>query len=250
MKERDQVVKRFPAAAELRTVHKKKVSEQIADQLLLLVEEGRIGPGDRLPPERDLAQLLGASRHAVREAIRGLEQQGVLASKQGSGTYLILGGEQGAPAALVRALLNSRRRLAEVFQFRRILEPQIAALAAASEGQRDIAPLEEAFSRQKSACRLPEAVSGGQAWVMADRDFHLALARMTGNSVLVRCVEMMHEIVDQSRASELQTPRRRQASLQGHAEIMAAVKRGRPQAAARAMERHLDFMERLAMRKN
>ncbi|KMY68110.1 hypothetical protein AAU61_06975 [Desulfocarbo indianensis] len=236
--------------AELQTVHKKKLSQQIAEQLLLLVEEGRIGPGDRLPPERDLARLFGASRHAVREAIRGLEQQGVLASKQGSGTYLVLGGEQGAPAALVRALLNSRRRLAEVFQFRMILEPQIAALAAAAEGERDIAALEEVFNRQKSAVRAPETAGGGQAWALADRDFHLTLARMTGNSVLVRCVEMMHEIVDQSRASELQTPRRRQASLKGHAEIMAAVKRGRPQAAARAMERHLGFIERLAVAKS
>src|SRR5204862_6433449 len=96
-------------------VGKTKVYEVVVEQIKGLITEGRIKPGDRLPPERELAELFKASRNSVRDAIRVLEQMGLIESRQGDGTYVrtLSADELTEPLAL--CLLQSRTQMRELW---------------------------------------------------------------------------------------------------------------------------------------
>ena len=114
----------------LQAVAKTKLHEQIVNQVQVLIEKGRLKHGDQLPPERELASIFKVSRHTVREAIRILEQKKILKSRPGSGTFIILEDESSVVEFMARAIFREKNTLSEIFQFRELLEPQIAGLAA------------------------------------------------------------------------------------------------------------------------
>ena len=122
----------------LQAVTKTKFHEQIVDQVQALIEKGRLKHGDQLPPERELASIFKVSRHSVREAIRVLEQKKVLKTRPGSGTFIILENESSVVESLANAILREKNTLSEIFQFRELLEPQIAGLAARNAKKEDI----------------------------------------------------------------------------------------------------------------
>ncbi len=107
---------------------KQCVRNEIANRLRELIACGELRRGDKLPAERHLAEVLGVSRHSVREAIRSLEQQGVLASRRGDGTYVLDDRQELLYGPLGMAV--EQRNIQEVLEFRKLLEPQIASLAA------------------------------------------------------------------------------------------------------------------------
>jgi DNA-binding transcriptional regulator YhcF (GntR family) len=103
---------------------KQCVRNEIANRLRELIACGELRRGDKLPAERHLAEVLGVSRHSVREAIRSLEQQGVLASRRGDGTYVLDDRQELLYGPLGMAV--EQRNIQEVLEFRKLLEPQIA----------------------------------------------------------------------------------------------------------------------------
>lgn len=133
----------------LQAVAKTKLHEQIVEQVQLLIEKGRLKHGDQLPPGRELASIFKVSRHTVREAIRILEQKKILKSRPGSGTDIILEDESSVVELLARAIFREKNSLSEIFQFRELLKPQIAGLAAQNATQKDISVLEDILNRQK-----------------------------------------------------------------------------------------------------
>ena len=155
----------------LQAVSRTKLHEQIVNQVQALIEKGGLKHGDQLPPERELAGIFKVSRHTVREAIRILEQKNILKSRPGSGTFIILEDESSAVEFLAKAIYREKNTLSEVFQFRELLEPQIAGLAAHNATKKDIAALEDILERQKK--ELGNAVVSKKL----DEEFHLALAR-------------------------------------------------------------------------
>ena len=134
---------------------KTKLHEQIVEQVQLLIEKGRLKHGDQLPPERELASIFKVSRHTVREAIRILEQKKILKSRPGSGTYIILEDESSVVELLARAIFREKNSLSEIFQFRELLKPQIAGLAAQNATQKDISVLDDILNRQKKSLATP-----------------------------------------------------------------------------------------------
>jgi len=218
----------------LQAVTKTKLHEQIVSQVQALIENGRLKHGDQLPPERELAAIFKVSRHSVREAIRILEQKKVLKSRPGSGTFIILEDESSVVEFLAKAIHREKNTLSEIFQFRELIEPQIAGLAAKNATSKDIRILEQLLDRQQSE---PDNTILSKE---LDEKFHLAMANATGNSVLLQVVELFGHILMKSRHELSQSPLRSKISVNGHRKILKAIKAGDSRAANGLMAEHLN----------
>lgn len=225
-------------ASTLKAVNKTKLHEQIVDQIQALIDNGRLKHGDQLPPERELATIFKVSRHSVREAIRILEQKRVLKSRPGSGTYIILEDESAVVEFLATAINKEKNTLDEIFQFRELLEPQIASLAAQNATREDRQTLEDILERQI----IEREKDASQR---LDQQFHLALAKATGNAVLLEIVKLLGHIFSKSRQPYSQSVPRRKLSIQGHQEIVRAIQQKKPEAARESMAAHLSAIRKL-----
>jgi GntR family transcriptional repressor for pyruvate dehydrogenase complex len=228
----------------LQAVTKTKFHEQIVDQVQALIEKGRLKHGDQLPPERELASIFKVSRHSVREAIRVLEQKKVLKSRPGSGTFIILENESSVVESLANAILREKNTLAEIFQFRELLEPQIAGLAARNAKKKDIMVLEDLLEQQQ------KELGNTLVSKKLDEKFHLALAQATGNSVLMQVEALFGHILLKSRHENFQSPHRNKLSVKGHKKILKAIKDGDSKAANQLMAGHLQAIRELVISSN
>ncbi len=228
----------------LKAVTKTKLHEQIVIQIQALIDKGRLKHGDQLPPERELATIFKVSRHSVREAIRTLEQKKILKSRPGSGTYIILEGESSVVEFLARAINQEKHTLSEIFQFRELLEPQIAGLAAQNATEADLSSLQEILHSQQ------KELDNNATSKDLDQDFHRALAKATGNAVLLQVVELLDHIFLKSRHAYWQRPQRNRLSLKGHQEIFKAVKNEDSKTARELMTGHLNAIRELLIPSN
>ena len=188
---------------------------------------GVLLPGDRLPAERALAEDLGVSRVTVREALRVLQGEGLLVTKRGSG------------GTIVSPTLNSwdahgdgDRRMAEVFELRLAVETMAARLAAQRVAPQDIAHLEDCQ-------RALESSRDVHAFRRADSQFHLTVARISGNDMLCAVVEDVRAAVS-SRLDRYDFAVIYESSIRGHAGVIDAIIKRKPKAAAAAMEAHIE----------
>lgn len=218
--------------AKLKAVPRRRLYEEIVAQIKNLIEDGGLQAGDQLPPERDLAMAFNVSRHSVREAIRSLEKERVLQSRPGSGTYVMLSSSQEIVDYLARAVLLEKDRMAEIFQIREMLEPQVAALAAENASSEDLALLNDLFSRMCSAPTREQIIE-------LDNEFHIVLAKASGNHALSRLIQSLNDLLSQTRLKGLKKTERTQKSLDMHGLILQAVEAGQPRQAEIAMRNHL-----------
>ncbi|MGS0744046.1 FadR/GntR family transcriptional regulator [Glaciimonas sp. GG7] len=207
----------------------------VADRILLLIAEDKIGVGERLPSERDLAAKLSVSRPSLREALIALELGGVVEVRSGSGVYLC------DQAAANSDLSEGGPGPFEVLSARRLIESEVAAIAArvATDGAID-AILETVLEMERN-------YDNQEVNEQADRNFHIAIARATGNSALVGTVEYLweqlgrlwHRLKDHFQTEEL-----RQQTLIDHRAILAAIVAHDPRAARAAMSAHIERVAR------
>lgn len=224
----------------VRQVRKTKVYHEIVDQIRELIVAGRIKPGDRLPPERELAELFKASRNSVRDAIRVLEQMGLIESRQGDGTYVrsVSVEELAEPLALM--LLQSRTQMRELWEVRRVLEPALAEFAAARITDEELDELEAILEAQR------RKVEAGFIALEEDTAFHYGIAEAARNTVMLRTLDTLVDLLRRSRERSLQQHDRPAYSLAGHRRILGALRRRDPEAARAEMLRHLrDIEERV-----
>ena len=221
----------------VRQVRKTKVYHEIVDQIRELIAAGRIKPGDRLPPERELAELFKASRNSVRDAIRVLEQMGLIESRQGDGTYVrsVSAEELAEPLALM--LLQSRTQMRELWEVRRVLEPALAEFAASRITDEELEELESILEAQR------RKVEGGFIPLEEDTAFHYGIAEAARNTVMLRTFDTLVDLLRQSRERSLQQRDRPAHSLAGHRRILAALRRRDPEGARAEMLRHLTDIE-------
>ena len=215
---------------------KRKVYEEVVRQIEELIASGALRDGDRLPPERELAQLFKVSRNSVREAVFALENRGLVVSKVGAGTF-VRGAEQDLIDPLARAIEQQRQRLHEIFEFRLLLEPQIIGLAALHVSGEQLQELEALVAAQE--VRIAE----GLPWGDLDSRFHRLIVQASGNQVLCKVFQQLDAILDEVRDETLQTASRARESLATHQRIVEALRRGDPEAASREMEDHLIGVE-------
>ena len=218
-----------------------KLHDRIIAQIQLLIHNGRLKHGSQLPPERELAKIFKVSRHALREALRILEEKKILKTKIGSGTYVNFEDEAFAVNILAQAIHREKNTLSEIFQFRALLEPQIAKLAAEHATSEDIRALGTILDQQEHHL---ENVAESK---VLDEQFHLALCRATGNAVLFQVIEILNQIVQKSREDHAQDIQRNRLSLEGHRHIFEAIQKSDAKSAQELMAAHLHEIQELVV---
>jgi GntR family transcriptional repressor for pyruvate dehydrogenase complex len=212
-------------------VQTKKLSQQISRQLLERIISGYYKPGDLLPPERDLANMFQVSRVAVREALGTLVAKGILSVRQGRGTSVNPVDEWNTLDPEVFMLLHGDMVFEELSEMRRIIEPELAALAAVN-----ITPLE--LEELRAIADLPESDSSEQH-VERDTLFHLQIARATHNPVLLMVLSSISELLRESRRRTFAVQGELAKARNWHEMIFTAIEEHDPQAARQAMGEHI-----------
>jgi GntR family transcriptional regulator, transcriptional repressor for pyruvate dehydrogenase complex len=199
-------------------VKRSRIYEHIVQQIRTLISDGSWRPGDQIPPERELAERFQVSRTSVREALRALEIQGVIESRQGGGTFVRSADPDVLIPPLAAAILRGQRELVEVLEVRELIEPGVARYAAQRATPELVAELEHILDRQR------RCIDDGQPFVDEDTAFHYALARAADNRILLNLHNVILELLRESRQTYLHVPDRPQLSVRGHEGILAAIK--------------------------
>ncbi len=215
----------------------KRLYEQIVSRIQDMIRSGELKPGDRLPSERDMAQKFRVSRNSVREAIRALAESGMVESRRGDGTYLCATDTAILVDSLAHAIQNQKHRLRDIFDFRRLVEPHIAELAARHITDEELAQL------KVMVCDQDRRILAGEDGADMDMAFHLLLARISGNRIMHDVLQALHTMLMESRSEFLQTEARKRTSVTAHLRLIDALEKRDPDAARDAMKTHLEKIE-------
>jgi DNA-binding FadR family transcriptional regulator len=174
-----------------------RIFQDVVDQIQETILSGQLRPGDTLPAERELKEMLQVSRGTLREALRVLEQKGLISIKLGVGGGAVVKGPSfdqvgESLAMLIRLQKISLNHLAE---FRKGVEGDIAALAAQRATPEDLGGLSELLAQAEGYAR--KGATGAADFLRMDKVIHLTLARMTGNPVFVSLHHTVHDNIDQ-----------------------------------------------------
>jgi DNA-binding FadR family transcriptional regulator len=232
------------------TISTQRLYQQAAQQIRELIARGEFRPGDRLPPERDLARKLGISRPTVREAMVALEIAGLIEIRTGSGIFVSTGmpvdGGGGEARAATAVTFDAGPSPLELLAARRMIEGEIAAEAARVATDVHFAAIGETIEEMKA-----ELVKGGAAHE-ADRTFHRAIAAATGNSVLEPLVDGLFQQVFSplfdTMSRHVGLPSNLSMTVADHSAIFDALRRRDGAAARHAMHSHLRHVEEILMR--
>jgi len=224
-------------------IRRNKVYEEVAKQIERLILK-KLQPGDKLPSERELAEMLSVSRSSIRDAIRSLELMGLVEPRQGAGTIVREISAETLVNPLSSLLVRQQQQVSELLDFRKMLEPPLAARAAAHASAEEIAEMEEILRRQD------EKVSHGDLAIEEDSDFHYNVAMASGNSVVLKVLDILMDLLRETRERSLQVEGRQQKSQAGHRRILAAIKRHDAEAAKAAMRRHIEDIEEIVLKES
>lgn len=205
----------------------------IAERIEQLIVDRGLQPGDRLPPERALAEELGVSRPSLREAIKTLEAVGRVRIRHGTGVWIQ------APDEMRRLQASRDVGLVELFAMREVLEVPAAGWAAAARSDAGV----ERLARLVADMELIDHIDDLRRH---DIEFHLSVAEMAGNRFLVRTMGVLHAMLLQGMETTLKIPGRLERSRVEHRRIVAAIKAGDATAAERAMRAHIRAAQRAA----
>jgi GntR family transcriptional repressor for pyruvate dehydrogenase complex len=221
---------------QLKQVETKRLYQHIADQIHSLIQSGGFAPGARLPPERDLAQQLGVSRPSLREALIALEIAGCVEIRQGSGVYVCR-----APERSPNATAALGESPSELMQARAVLEGSVIVLAAALITPERLTRLRETLDAMRAQ------IKEGRSPLDHDRAFHVCIAEMSGNLVLVRMVTELfderHSPISARLSGHAETSQTWARALEEHEAIYRALEERDPLAAQSAMRSHLKASE-------
>ena len=207
---------------------------QVVEHVRSLISSGEVRPGDRLPPERELARKLKISRSSLRAGIGFLSAMGVLKSRHGAGTFVSSG-----PPALDSSSLTVLGALhgflpSQMFEARMVLEANVAALAAERATDEHLAELSEEVAEMYAALDDP------QEYLVHDVRFHRTIARAAGNPILAALMETITANLYDNRIQTVSQAQDLKESAEMHREIYRAIRSHNPVQARSCMEEHLD----------
>ena len=230
----DNLAARSVGQLPLNRVVRRSATDDVRSQLVALIESGQLKVGDRLPSEAELSRQFGVSRPIIREALGRLQALALTESRPGSGTYVA--------SNVTRLTLSfGQYSASDLNEVRRCLEVPAARLAAV---RRD----NEAVDKLRLILEYEDRASSVEEAIREDTDFHCEIARATGNMLFARLVEDLREIL-KAQTMAVSTLRNRAASISHeHRAVLDAIVAGDGDAAAAAMNAHLDAVER-AIRK-
>lgn len=228
-----------------RLVREPTLADRATEQLQELIAKRRLNPGDRLPSERELAEVLCVSRTVVREAVRALSARGLLEVRGGAGTFA-----REPSGDLISELLSIFMSHTEagdvshghVHEMRRVLEIEMAGLAAERRGDEDLDEM------RRLVAEVSRPGISREDYVRADVGFHEALAAASKNPLFRIVLQSIEDLLVHVRLLASRSPEALTDAVTYHSRILMEVEKGSASGARRAMKEHLLESERLARR--
>jgi GntR family transcriptional regulator, transcriptional repressor for pyruvate dehydrogenase complex len=223
-----------PVTSMIKRVTKLSISEEIARQIMELIADGTLKPGQRLLSERELCGLFGASRSSLREALRCLSIVGVLNARVGEGTSVAEDGGKFLRKIMEWRLISENHDIENLLEVRVALEGVSAAYSALNATPADIEKARKLLAQMKSALK------DKKQFAVLDLEFHITLANASGNAVLYDLISVIRSQLARILGKVLKLPNALPLSLKEHTAILDAIERHDPEAARKAMHAHLD----------
>ncbi len=198
-----------------------------------MISSGELSPGGKLLPERELARLFGVNRGSIRQALKALDVMGIVHQRVGDGTYLTLDASTTLGAPLDFLILVDGISFQELFEARRIVEPELAARAASRRSDDDLEELGKAVAAMKANPAM-------DAEELADQDlrFHEAIWRASGNRVCQRMFSSLHRALSRS-LTVTSSLRDEGTPVEAHEQMLRAIEAGEAERARSLMYEHL-----------
>ena len=213
-----------------------RVSDEIVHQVKTLISEGRLKPGDRLPPERDLVKEFSVSRPSLREALNTLVAMGFL-EVRGKRTFIksVASGSMQDPLSLL--IKTDTQKIFDLIEVRKALEAWGAFLAARRATEEDIEGLENILKEMK------KAFEQGRSWEKQDADFHLSIAQATHNTIQTHVMSTIYDLLRESVGRVFKDRSKVKKLLYHHSRIFSAIKNHSPEKARERTLEHLNYVE-------
>lgn len=223
-----------PVESMIKRVTKLSISEEIARQIMDLIADGSLQPGQRLLSERELCQLFGASRSSLREALRCLSIVGVLNARVGEGTSVAEDGGKFLRKIMEWRLISEKHDIENLLDVRIALEGVSAANSALHASPDDLAKAHKLLAQMKAALK------DKKQFAILDLEFHITLANASGNAVLSDLISVIRSQLARTLSRVLQLPNALPLSLKEHVAILDAIERHDAEGARQAMHDHLE----------
>ena len=211
-----------------------RLYESAIEQIMDLVKRSELKPGDKLPPERKLAEKLSISRNSLREAFRVLESRGLIKSKAGGGRYVREIRKNGYSNTENIILSLEKSSILELLEAREIFEVKIAKIAAQRATVEDTELIEQVLNKMNEEEELKD-----EKKTESDTEFHLAIARASHNFVFTNIIRLHLDLLKGTREKTQQIPGRREERWREHQAILQAIKEHDSKKAGEAMLKHL-----------
>ncbi len=211
-----------------------RLYESVIEQIMNLIKNNKLKPGDKLPPERELAEKLSISRGSLREAFRVLESKGLIKSKPSGGRYIREIRKNGYNNTENIILSLEKSSILELLEAREMFEVKIAEITAQKATPEDIELIEEALSKMNEE----EELKYGKE-TESDSEFHLAIANASHNFVFVNIIKLHLDLLKDTREKTWKIPGRKEEQYQEHQAIFQAIKEHNSKKAGEAILRHL-----------
>ena len=216
-----------------------RLYESVTEQIIDLIKSNELKPGDKLPPERELAEKFSISRGSLREAFRVLESKGLIKSKPGGGRF-IRETKKDAFIDTENVILNlEKSSILELLEAREIFEVKVVEFAAERATAEEVKVIEEVFSRVSEEEGIEDRDTEDEEKTELDTEFHLAIARASHNFVFINIMRLHLDLLKDIREKTWQIPGRREEQQEEHREIFQAIKGHNSKKASEAMLRHL-----------
>ena len=228
----------------IQPIEKLVLIDQIIETVGRLIAEGLLKPGDALPGERDLSEMLKVSRTSVRQALKALDVLGVLEIKPGSRTYL--------NKSISKLLINPMKFMTllhkvgviELFETRKIIEVALARLAAKNATEKDIERMRSALEESKQNLNKPKI------YLYLEMDFHEAIFAASDNRILTAFMASINNLLLETREKTVMIYLDLEDSLKQHIKIFNAIKNRNSKKSGEAMFEHLSKIERILVKEN
>lgn len=219
-----------------RKIRKSTISETIINQIIDMITQGIIKPGQRLPSERELAELMSVSRPSVREAMHALQYMGIIEIRSGEGTYLNKDSTLVTDHFKLKYLLY-KYSVIELRESRKILEKEIVSLAVERATEEDKNYLKQAFNQTLNS------QDDAEQFFLAGFDFHLALARAAHNEFLAVLLSTTRDLLIEEHGIFLREKGQIKQAVISHEKILYAILEGKKEEATNEMMLHLKMIE-------
>ena len=220
-------------------IHQLRAHEYVAEQIRRHIALRLIKPGEALPAERELAGMFGVGRPTIQHALRLLEASGLVEARRGrsGGTFITRHDQDshGSDELIVR-VMRQRKELEDLLQYRRLIEPAAASVAAGTRRSTDLAAMRRAIRGMAAATTEPD-------YMRHDTDFHIAVARATGNAFLTRAIEEIRMRLNDAMTLLPESEAWHQRLSGEHGALLEAIENGDAASAETLMQEHVAISE-------